>query len=327
LQDTLDQDDQLVQPRRNRAWRIHEFGGPEVLRREQVQMPSASPGQVVVWVKAVGINQLDWKFREGLVGGLPFRLPATLGVEFAGVITSVGNQVTSFQPGDRVMAHLYELGADADFVAVAAQDLARIPRTLSDIEAAALPTSASTAGQALRALGGPQPGMTVLIHGAAGAVGGFAVQLAKAAGATVAATASTANMRYVAGLGADLVIDYRSERFEEHVSDVDLALDFVGGETLDRTWLAVKTGGAVVSIAQVDVADRPPNGVRALFVKAMPDAKYLEHIADEVLAGRIRSKIAKVFAGDELPAAIEWSRISPPGKGIVAFSSPSTDMR
>jgi NADPH:quinone reductase-like Zn-dependent oxidoreductase len=100
--------------------------------------------------------------------------------------------------------------------------------------------------------------MTVLIHGAAGAVGGFAVQLAKAAGATVAATASTANMGYVAGLGADLIIDYRGDRFEDHISDVDLALDFVGGETLERTWMVVKTGGAVVSIAQVDVADRPP---------------------------------------------------------------------
>lgn len=228
------------------------------------------------------------------------------------MITAVGDRVTSFQPGDRVMAHLYELGAYADFVAVAAQDLARIPGRLSDIEGAALPTSALTAGQALRSLGGPQPGMTVLIHGAAGAVGGFAVQLAKAAGATVAATASTANMGYVAGLGADLIIDYRGDRFEDHVSDVDLALDFVGGETLERTWMVVKTGGAVLSIAQVDVADRPPNGVRASFVKAMPDAKYLEHIADEVLAGRIRSKIAKVFAGDELPAAIEWSRTSHP---------------
>jgi NADPH:quinone reductase-like Zn-dependent oxidoreductase len=132
VQDTLDQDEQLAQPRRNRAWRIHEFGGPEVLRREQVPVPSASPGQVVVEVKAVGINQLDWKFWEGRVGGLPVRLPATLGVEFAGVITAVGDRVTSFQPGDRVMAHLYELGAYADFVAVAAQDLARIPVRLSD---------------------------------------------------------------------------------------------------------------------------------------------------------------------------------------------------
>jgi NADPH:quinone reductase-like Zn-dependent oxidoreductase len=308
----------------NHAYRVHEFGGPDILRLETVPMPQPSPSEVVVAVKAVGLNSLDWKFREGWISDLPIELlPATLGVEFAGVVTEIGSAVSQFRPGDRVMAHLPMLGAYAGYLAVSAETLARIPDELSEVQAAALPISVLTAAQALTA-GIPKPGMTVLIHGAAGAVGGFAVQFAKAAGATVIATASTANLDYVAALGADLVIDYRNEHFEEQVSSVDLVLDFVGGDTVQRSWTLLTPGGALVSVVEFDVADRAPKGVRGIWAMGMPDPARLEQAARDVVTGHLRSTTAKVFAADELPAAIEWTRHShPPGKGVVDFTTGS----
>ena len=305
----------------NRAFRIHAFGGPEVLQAEEIPKPEPGTSEVIVAVKAAGVNQLDWKFREERVRGFSLPFPVTLGVEFAGVISQTGEDVGGFVVGDRVMGFLHGLGAYTDNLKLSASLLARIPEELTDVQAAALPIPLTTAWQSLHAAGELDQGAKVLVHGAAGAVGGMAVQLAKAAGAFVAATASQANLDYVATLGADLVIDYRAERFEDRVNGIDLVLDFVGGETLDRSWSVLSSRGAIASAAQFDIVQRAPSGARAFWVMAQPDPALLERLAREVVAGRLRSTIGEVFRTSDLATAIESTKQTRrPGKTIIDFT-------
>ncbi|MGI4879980.1 MAG: NADP-dependent oxidoreductase [Janthinobacterium lividum] len=304
----------------NRAFRIHAFGGPDVLQAEEILIPEPGVGEVVVAVKAAGVNQLDWKFLEEMVRGFSIPFPVTLGVEFAGVVSQTGEGVDGFVVGDRVMGFLHGLGAYTDNLKVGASLLARIPEELTDVQAAALPIALTTAWQALHVAGELDRGASVLVHGAAGVVGSIAVQLAKAAGAFVAATASRANLDYVATLGADLVIDYGAERFEDRVGPVDLVLDLVGGETLDRSWSVLSSRGAIASAAQFDIVQRTPSGARAFWVMAQPDPALLERLAGEVVAGRLRSTIAEVFATSDLASAIESTRRTrKPGKTVIDF--------
>ncbi len=304
---------------RSVAARIHGYGAADVLRIDDVPTPPPGPGQVLVRVTAAGINGLDWKVREGYVrDAYPLALPATLGVELAGVVTGTAPDAARFAVGDRVFGALGGLGAYAGFVAADEGVLARTPATLSDVEAAALPVAGLTARQALAAAGELRAGQAVLIHGAAGAVGGLAVQLAKRAGATVLATASGAGLTHARALGADVVIDYRAERFEAHASGVDLVLDLVGGETLDRSWAVLAPGGAVVSTVAPDVGARAPAGRRGVFVMMQPDAEALATLADAVARGALRSTIAEVVDLTGLSAALERNRSGhAPGKLVL----------
>ena len=272
----------------SRALRIHSYGGPEVLQMDQVTAPRAGDGQVVVQVKAAGINGLDWKVREGYVrDAFPLALPAALGIEIAGVVVEAGPGTGRLKLGDRVMGPLMGVGGYADFVAVDEAKLSLTPEGLSDVAAAAVPVAALTAWQALRAAGELEPGQSVLIHGAAGGVGGFAVQFAKAAGLKVLATASAASRAHVASLGADVVFDRVAERFEDQARGIDLVLDLVGGETLDRSWAVLAADGAIVSTASPDFLGRIPAGKRGLWFQMQPDATLLAQIAADVAAGQI----------------------------------------
>jgi NADPH:quinone reductase-like Zn-dependent oxidoreductase len=306
-----------------RAVRIHSYGGPEVMVWDAVEMVKPGPGQCLVQIQAVGINPLDWKLREGILRDIiPLQFPAILGSEFAGVVVETGQDVSGFVPGDRVMAlRGSNGGAFADTIIVEETLLSAVPKGLLDIQAASLPVAALTGWKALRVAGELQPGMSVLVHGAAGGVGSFAVQFAKEAGAKVFATSSAANRDYVLSLGADLVIDYRAHRFEDAVGDIDLVLDGVGGETLDRSWAVLKAGGAVVSIADpVGIRTRVPEGARAFWHSTDPDPRLLEKLADDVAIGKIRSTIAEVFVKPDLPDAVEHIRSSrKPGKIVVDF--------
>jgi NADPH:quinone reductase-like Zn-dependent oxidoreductase len=306
---------------KTQAYRIHAYGGPEVLHLDDVPSPIAGPGQVLVAVKAVGVNPFDWKLREGyLRQAYPLDFPTTIGSELAGVVTALGAGVSRFAIGDRVLG-FPGLGMYADIVAAGEDMLCRTPDALSDVVAASLPIASTTAWQLLRAAGAPRPGMTVLVHGAAGGVGGFAVQFAKAEGATVVATASASSRDYVAALGADRVIDYRAERFEDLVGTVDLVLDLVGGETLDRSWSVLAPDGAMVSIADPDITARAPAGARGIFLSVRPDPERLARVAQDVAQGRLRSMIAEVFPRVDLPAAIERTRTGHgPGKVVVDFT-------
>jgi NADPH:quinone reductase-like Zn-dependent oxidoreductase len=305
----------------NTAFRVHNYGGPEIMTLDDVEIPAPERGQCLVQVKAVGTNPLDWKLREGFLRQIiPLTFPFVLGSEFAGEVIAVGDGVSRFAIGDRVVSSRGSAGgAFADTIAVDETTLAAIPAELSYVEAVALPVGALTGWLALRAAGELRPAMTVLIHGAAGGVGAFAVQFAKAAGAKVFATASAANRDYVRGLGADTVIDYRAERFEDVASNVDLVLDIVGGETLDRSWSVLAPGGAVVTIADpVGIRTRAPEGARAFWHSTDFDPRLFEEIAADVVKGKIRSTIAQVFPKAELPAAIEATRGSHAPGNIVA---------
>jgi len=303
----------------NRAFLIHAYGGPEVTQQGEAPIPTPGAGEVLVQVKAAGVNGLDWKVRDGLLrGAFALPLPAVLGVELAGVVTQTGPGVSRLKVGDRVMGSMNGLGAYADFVAVDEANLSLTPQALTDVEAAALPVAALTARQALAAAGGLRPGQRVLIHGAAGGVGGLAVQFAKAAGAIVLATASGASRDHVLDLGADVVIDRNAERFEDRAKDVDLVLDLVGGEILDRSWPVLAPGGAIVSTAAPDIAARTPAGRRGLWLSMRPDAALLGEIAEAVAAGAVRSTLAEVVDLAGLSAAIERNKTGhAPGKIVV----------
>lgn len=280
---------------------------------DDVPVPTPGKSQVLVAVSMVGMNPFDWKIREGYVKEvLPLQLPATLGVDFVGTVAALGEGASRFKIGDRVMTMSTSLGAFAEHVAVDESILARVPNKLDDTSAATLPIPGLTAWQSLHTAGKPFPGMKILIHGASGITGAFAVQFAKLAGATVIGTASAKNRNYVLSLGADEFIDYQTEKFEDRVKDIDLVLDYVlvggSGNTTDRSWSVLKPNGAIVSVADPTILDKIPQGFRGFFPSIQPDAARLEEIAQHLADGKITSKFAKVFKRSELVEAMELNK-------------------
>jgi len=297
-------------------------GGETAAQVAESPLPVAGPGQVLVRVRAAGINALDWKVREGAVrDAFPLQLPAVLGIELAGVIETTGPGATRFQAGDRVMGPLGGLGAYADVVAVDEARLARTPAGLSDVEAGALPVASLAAWQSLNFLGPIQPGARVLVHGAAGALGSFAVQFARQAGAFVVGTAAGEDLARVRGLGADQVIDYRSQRFEDLVADIDLVLAYVGGDVIDRSWQVLKRTGAMVGTSSPEILARTPQGRQGHWFVMQPDAALLEKLAGDVARGALQSRVGEVVAFDDIPAAIERNRVGAhSGKAVADFT-------
>ncbi|WP_418132256.1 NADP-dependent oxidoreductase (plasmid) [Variovorax sp. 375MFSha3.1] len=305
-----------------RAVLIRAYGGAAAAEVAQIARPAAGQGQVLVRVRAAGVNGIDWKVREGFVrDAFPLQLPAVLGIELAGVVEAVGAGSSRFLVGDRVMGPLGRLGAYADFVAVDEANLVRTPDSLDDVHAAAVPVAAVAAWQSLHHAGPIAAGQRILIHGAAGGLGGYAVQYAKRAGAMVFATASAAHVEYVRSLGADRVIDYRRERFESVASDIDLVLDYVGGEVLDRSWQVLAKDGAIVGTTSPDILARTPAGRRGLWLMNQPDAALLERLAAEIAQGTLVSKLDEVVGFDDVPVAIERNRTAARiGKVVADFS-------
>jgi NADPH:quinone reductase-like Zn-dependent oxidoreductase len=305
-----------------RAVLIRAYGSAEAAEVGQVTRPEPRQGQVVVRVRAAGVNGIDWKIREGyLRDAFPLQLPAVLGIELAGVVEAVGPGVARFRVGDRVMGPLGGLGAYADLVAVNETNLARTPDGLDDVHAAAIPVATVAAWQSLHHAGPIRSGQRILIHGAAGALGGFAVQFAKQAGAEVFATVATPRVEYVRSLGADHVIDYQTERFEDIARDIELVLDYVGGDVLDRSWQILTTTGAIVGTSSPDILARTPAGRRGLWFMNKPDAALLETLAANIATGTLKSTVSEVVGFNDLPAAIERNRTdSRFGKVVADFS-------
>jgi NADPH:quinone reductase-like Zn-dependent oxidoreductase len=305
-----------------RALVLTEYGGPSAVKVSSVAAPMIGAGQVLVRVHAAGVNGLDWKAREGYVrDAYPLQLPTVLGIELAGVVEAVGPDVTRLRKGDRVMGPLGGLGAYADLVAVNAANLSVIPDALDFVAAAALPVASVAAWQSLNLAGPIRAAQRILIHGAAGGLGGFAVQYARQASAVVYATAHSQHVDYVHSLGADHVIAYDKEQFEATASDFDLVIDYVGGEVLNRSWSVLAEDGVIVSTASPAILASTPAGRRGLWFVYKPDAARLQAIADDVVHGRVQSKVGAVVRFDELPAAIELNRTQPQtGKTVVNFS-------
>ena len=305
-----------------RAVLIRAYGGAAAAELAAIAKPTAGQGQVLVRVRAAGVNGIDWKVREGYVrDAFPLQLPAVLGIELAGVVEAVGPGASRFRVGDRVIGPLGGLGAYADFVAVAEANLVPTPQGLDDVQAAGIPVAAVAAWQSLHLAGPIVAGQRILIHGAAGGLGGYAVQYAKRAGAEVFATASTAHVEYVRSLGADHVIDYKTQRFESITQDIDLVLDYVGGEVLDRSWQVLTKDGAIVGTTSPDILARTPAGRRGLWFVNKPDAALLARLAAQIAEGTLSSKLSEVVGFDDIPAAIERNRTGPRlGKVVADFS-------
>ncbi|AOY02071.1 NADP-dependent oxidoreductase [Jeongeupia sp. USM3] len=281
-----------------KAIRIHRYGGPEVLQLDEVPVPVPADGELLVRVKAAGVNPVDWKIREGrLAGIMAHRLPLTLGWDVAGVVEAVGASVTGFRPGDDIYARpdASRDGCYAEYAVIRADEAAIKPPTISFIEAAGVPLAALTAWKALFDEAGLKAGQRVLIHAGAGGVGGFGIQLAKHAGAHVIATASTDNLALLRLLGADDVVDYTRENFIVRAPDVDVVFDTIGGETQDRSWACLRPGGVLVSVvsapdpetaqqhrARGALAVVEPNGARLAELARLIDAGIVTVVIDDV---------------------------------------------
>lgn len=294
-----------------KAVRIHDFGGPEVLRYEDVPEPQVGPGEVLIRVRASSVNPVDWKLRSGAAKAIvQFPMPFQTGGDVAGVVVQVGAGVTAFAPGDEVFALLGLIGASAELVAVAADKVARKPANLSFEEAASLPLVALTAWQGLLGDGRSIAGKHVLVHNAAGGVGSVAAQIAKAQGARVLATASAKNADFVRGMGADEVVDFRVTPVASHAQDVDVLLDLVGDQQALELWALVKPGGVVIRIAGGADADAlaQQGGLTIIKARVQPNGAQLAQIADLVARGAIRPHVSASYPLAEIGAAQEASR-------------------
>ena len=286
-----------------KAIRIHAFGGPEVVYYEDAPRPVPKAGEVLIQVHSTAVNPADWKFRNGFFGK-DFPLPLTLGFDFSGVIERLGENVSRWKTGDEVYG--YALGAYAEYIAVKETQVAAKPKTIDHIHAAAIASASLAAWKALFEVGGLQAGQRVLIHGASGGVGGFAVQLAHAKGAYVIGTASKRNQAYLKELGADEAIDYEAVRFEDAVRDMDVVLDTQGGETQTRSWKTLKHGGILVSIAQAPAqAEAEKHRVRATFAVNEMKAESLNAITKLVDAGKLKAVVDTVLPLYEVGRALE----------------------
>lgn len=313
-----------------KAIRIHSFGGPEVLKEEEAPKPEAGAGEIIIRVQAAGVNPVDYKMRSGQYRG-GVSLPATLGREVSGVVASVGPGVSQFKLGDAVYAMLGKYsGGYAEFSRAGQNEAAAKPSTLDYIHAAAVPLAATTAWQGLFDHGGLHVGERVLIHGAAGGVGHFAVQLAKARGATVIATARDSDLDFVRSLGADELIDYRNQEFETVAEKVDLVLDLIGGKTQERSIAVLGDGGRLVSTLALDDAARRKAAEAGVGIKqfmAEPKTAQLGEIGRLIDAGEVTVEVDRVHSLDEASEALdELEHEHIRGKIVLAVVAPASGL-
>jgi NADPH:quinone reductase-like Zn-dependent oxidoreductase len=280
------------------AIRIHKFGGPEVLEDDTLPLPVPKNDEILVRIMAASVNPVDGKIREGKFAKVNDEaLPVTLGRDLSGVVESCGSAAQGITQGDPVFALLdYDRGAYAQHVIVKPDEWARKPENLSHVEAAAVPLAALTAWQGMIDHGGLKTGQRVLIHGGAGGVGHLAIQIAKAKGAWVATTCSGEDFDFVLGLGADQAIDYKTETFEDRLTDIDLVYDLIGGETQDRSFKVLKQDGALISTLQEpDKAKALYKNITIAHYMARPDAGELSQIAGLLRKGSIKPFVHAVF--------------------------------
>jgi NADPH:quinone reductase-like Zn-dependent oxidoreductase len=288
---------------------VHEYGGPEVLKYEDVPRPEPKEDQILVRVIAAGVNPVDGMIRSGMFAKYGKDVfPIIPGADIAGVVEKIGSKVTKFKAGDAVFAYvsLKGGGAYAEYALATEKDTAAKPKSLTYVEAAAVPIVALTAWQALIDTAKLSPGQTVLIHGGSGGVGSFAIQIAKARGAKVIATASTANQDLLKQLGADVAIDYTKQKFEDIAKDVDVVLDSVGKDTLARSYGVVKKGGVIVSIvARPDKSELDKFGIRGEVLSVEPNSDELAEIGKLIDQKKIKVIVSQTFPLSEAVKAQE----------------------
>src|SRR5438034_5930893 len=288
---------------------VHEYGGPEVLKYEEVPRPEPKEDQILVRVMAAGVNPVDALIRSGMFAKYEKDVfPIIPGADIDGVIDKVGSKITKFEAGDPVFAYVSLKGGGgyAEYALGTERDTAAKPKSLSYAEAAAVPIVALTAWQALIDTARLGAGQTALIHGGSGGGGSFAIQIAKARGAKVIATASTANQDLLKELGADVVVDYTKQKFEDVAKDVDVILDSVGKDTLARSYGVVRKGGFIVTlVARIDQAEVDKHGIHGASLNVEPNSDELAEIGKLIDEKKIKVVVSQTFPLAEAKRAQE----------------------
>lgn len=283
-----------------KAIQIHEFGGPEVLKYEEVTVPSPADDEVLIKIYASGVNPIDWKIRAGLAQKkFPVHLPLIPGWDVSGEIEEVGSNILNFKKGEEVYSRPDPTrnGTYAEYVVVKADEVNSKPKSINHEKAAAVPLAGLTAWQGLFDFGKLEAGQKVLIHAASGGVGTFAMQFAKWKGAYIIGTSSEENIDFLFGLGADEVINYNTEKFEDKVKGVDLVFDLVGGETQKRSLQVIRKGGRLITVAQpqnLDEAKLKGIHLEGFMAQSLPEE--LQQIADLIDSGKMKPVISRIFS-------------------------------
>jgi len=282
-----------------KAIRIHEFGGPDVLELEDIAIPKPAADEVLIKVYASSVNPVDRKIFEGKSQErFPTKFPLTMGWDVSGVVEQVGENVKDLEPGDKVYGRPYPTtnGAFAEYVCIKADQVALKPESIDHLNAAAVPLAGLTAWQGLFKYGKLEHGQKVLIQAASGGVGSFAVQFARWKGAYVIGTASEDNLAFIKQLGADEAIDYKNERFEEKVNDVDLVLDLIGGETQQRSLSVIKSGGRLITTVKPEFMDEAKE--KQIHLESFTAQSYredLQQIASLIDEGRVSPVVSSIM--------------------------------
>ncbi|RYZ83699.1 MAG: NADP-dependent oxidoreductase [Proteobacteria bacterium] len=301
---------------------INEYGSNEVVQIIETPVPVIQTDEVLIRVEAAGVNPIDWKIRDGAGKRIGLELPIALGGEIVGTIEAVGSSVRKFKSGD-VVYGMVKTGGFSEYAAAKAEDLSLKPEALTVNEAAAISLGGLTAWQGLFDQAGLGRGQRLLITGASGAVGSLAVQFAKERGAYVIAVASSRNQTFVKSLGADEVLNYEIEKFEEIVRDVDVVFDTVGGKAFENSFATVRRGGVVVtSVSMVKGDEFEKLGVHAKRVFCKANGTQLDEISGLVKAGKVKARVAQVLPLEEIKTALQLSESGHAnGKMVLTFGT------
>jgi NADPH:quinone reductase-like Zn-dependent oxidoreductase len=278
--------------------RIHQFGGIETLRYEDVELSMPDATEILIASRAASVNPVDFKIRSGKYPAVKDdKLPYILGRDACGVVEKCGAGATKFKVGDEVFGIVgIHGGGYAQKVLFDQDAVAAKPKGIDHVHAAAVPLAGQTAWQGLFRYGDVKAGQRILIHGGSGGVGHFAIQFAKARGAHVTTTVSTANVDFAQSLGADVVIDYKKQRFEQEVKDLDMVFDLIDGETRERSWGLIKKGGILVTtLTEPSQQQAEKHGIRATRYTVEADGRELGEIAELIDAGKVKPAVTETF--------------------------------
>ncbi|MFF2448326.1 NADP-dependent oxidoreductase [Neobacillus sp. NPDC058068] len=305
------------------AIQVYQYGGPEELKIENIPCPEPKGGEVLIRVEAAGVLPIDWKIRRGLTKNIfPVHFPYIPGSAFSGVVEKQGPGVTDFQIGQFVFGRAK--GTYTEYTISSVDELIPMPENLTFTEAATITGGAAAAYNALFNEGELVSGQKVLIHGAAGGVGSFATQFAHWKGANVIGTASTKNVDFIRLLGADNVVDYNKTQFEKVVKDVDLVLDTVGGDTLQRSLSIIKPGGTLISLVEQPPIDKAKElGINAKKNSSLASKEDLRAIADLIAQKKIKAIADKIFTLNEVQHAHSVSETGH-GRGRIVLQIADT---